>query len=77
MICLTVSGLFKELKTSHKTPPTRYFFRTLVIVPAGSGFCIANEQYHVSNATPEQAKVSVVVIFFRVFTDSRSLNVKF
>lgn len=63
MICLTVSGLFKELKTSHKTPPTRYFFRTLVIVPAGSGFCIANEQYHVSNATPEQAKVSVVVFF--------------
>ncbi|XP_066246694.1 nuclear RNA export factor 1-like [Euwallacea similis] len=56
MICLTVSGMFKELKTSHKVPPTRHFFRTLVIVPAGSGFCIANEQYHITNATPDQAK---------------------
>lgn len=56
MITLTVSGMFKELKSGHKFPPTRFFFRTLVIVPAGSGFCIANEQYHITNATSEQAK---------------------
>ncbi|KAG5895804.1 hypothetical protein JTB14_028508 [Gonioctena quinquepunctata] len=54
MLCLTVSGMFKELKSGHKTPPLRFFFRTLVIVPAGSGFCIANETLHVTNATPDQ-----------------------
>lgn len=56
MLCLTVAGMFKELKSGHKTPPLRYFFRTLVIVPAGSGFCISNEVLHISNATPDQAK---------------------
>ncbi|CAG9835063.1 unnamed protein product [Diabrotica balteata] len=56
MLCLTVAGMFKELKSGHKVPPLRYFFRTLVIVPAGSGFCIANEEIHISNATPDQAK---------------------
>ncbi|CAG9767079.1 unnamed protein product [Ceutorhynchus assimilis] len=56
MLCLTVSGMFKELKSVLKSPPIRHFFRTLVIVPAGSGFCIANEELHVTNATPEQAK---------------------
>ncbi|XP_056641842.1 nuclear RNA export factor 1-like [Diorhabda sublineata] len=56
MLCLTVTGMFKELKSGHKVPPLRYFYRTLVIVPAGAGFCIANEMMHVSNATPKQAK---------------------
>ncbi|RZC37440.1 nuclear RNA export factor 1 [Asbolus verrucosus] len=57
MICLAVSGMFRELKSGHKVPPTRAFFRTLVIVPAGSGFCIANETLHVTNATDEQARL--------------------
>lgn len=56
MISLTISGMYKELKSGHKIPPTRFFFRTLVIVPAGTGFCIANDLLHVSNATPDQAK---------------------
>ncbi|CAG9863513.1 unnamed protein product [Phyllotreta striolata] len=56
MLCLVVTGMFKELKSGHKIPPLRYFYRTLVIVPAGTGFCIANEELHVSNATPSQAK---------------------
>lgn len=56
MLTLTVTGMFKELKTGHKVPPTRAFFRTLVIVPAGTGFCIINETLHVTNATEEQAK---------------------
>lgn len=51
--------MFKELKSGHKIPPLRYFFRTLVIVPAGTGFCIVNEELHVSNATPEQATVNI------------------
>ncbi|XP_030753850.1 nuclear RNA export factor 1-like [Sitophilus oryzae] len=59
MISLTISGMYKELKSGHKIPPTRFFFRTLVIVPAGTGFCIANDLLHVSNATPDQAKVNI------------------
>lgn len=58
MLTLTVSGMFKELKTGHKVPPLRFFFKTLVIVPAGSGFCICNEEVHISNATPDQSEVS-------------------
>lgn len=61
MLVLSVSGMFKELKTSHKTPPIRHFFRTLVIVPAGSGYCIANEEVHITNATDEQIKVRVSI----------------
>ncbi|KAF7271883.1 hypothetical protein GWI33_015302 [Rhynchophorus ferrugineus] len=56
MICLTISGMFKELKSGHKVPPIRYFFRTLVIVPVGSGFCISNDELHITNATANQAK---------------------
>nr|XP_023014451.1 nuclear RNA export factor 1-like [Leptinotarsa decemlineata] len=55
MLCLTVTGMFKELKGSQKNPPLRYFFRTLVIVPAGTGFCISNEVLYVTNATPDQS----------------------
>lgn len=57
MMVLTVAGIFKELQSGHKVPPVRYFFRTLVIVPAGAGFCIANETLHITNATTEQVKV--------------------
>lgn len=57
MLVLTVTGMYKELRSGHKVPPIRYFFRTLVIVPAGSGFCILNEELHVSNATDNMAKV--------------------
>lgn len=67
MISLTVTGMFKELKSGHKVPPTRFFFRTMVIVPAGSGFCIANETLHVTNATEEQAKVCGNYFFFLTY----------
>ncbi|XP_019881507.1 nuclear RNA export factor 1 isoform X2 [Aethina tumida] len=56
MLSLTVTGMFKELKSGHKIPPLRHFFRTMVIVPAGGGFCIINDELHVTNATQEQAK---------------------
>lgn len=60
MISLTITGMFKELKgNGNRTMPIRSFFRTLIIVPAGSGFCIINDALHVTNATDEQAKVSV------------------
>lgn len=58
MLTLIVSGMFKELRTAHKAPPIRHFFRSFVIIPAGSGFCIINEQLHVTNATEEQTKVN-------------------
>lgn len=57
MLVLTVTGMFKELRSGHKVPPIRYFFRTLIIIPAGTGFCILNEQVHISNATDSMAKV--------------------
>lgn len=68
MLVLTVSGMFKELKSGHKVPPIRHFFRTMVIVPAGSGFCIANEVLHISNATEAQAKVSRLDIIIYNFS---------
>lgn len=57
MLTLIVSGIFKELRTAHKIPPIRHFFKSLVIVPAGSGFCIVNEEMHITNAVEEQIKV--------------------
>lgn len=58
MMSFNVSGSFKELKGSHKNPPVRWFSRTFVIVPVGTGFCISNELLHITNATEEQIKVS-------------------
>lgn len=55
---LTVTGIFKELESGQKTAPIRAFSKVLIIVPAGSGFCIVNEQLHVTNATDVQIKVS-------------------
>lgn len=54
---LTVTGIFRELESGQKTPPLRSFSRVLIIVPAGSGFCIINEQLHITNATEAQSKV--------------------
>lgn len=58
MMSFKVAGPFKELKGTHKNAPVRWFSRTFVIVPVGTGFCISNELLHVSNATEEQIKVS-------------------
>lgn len=72
MLVLTVTGMFKELRSGHKVPPIRFFYRTLVIVPAGSGFCIANEELHITNATDDQSAVSYFLIckFSLHFKDS-------
>ncbi|KAF5277675.1 hypothetical protein FQA39_LY18444 [Lamprigera yunnana] len=56
LLLLTVTGVFKELRSGHKITPYRYFYRSLVIVPAGSGFCIANDELHITNAMEHQIK---------------------
>ncbi|XP_043498429.1 nuclear RNA export factor 1-like [Polistes fuscatus] len=54
MMMVTVTGLFKELtKEEH----VRYFNRTFIIVPQGTGYCICNEQLHISNTTETQRKL--------------------
>ena len=36
----------------------RSFTRTFITVPRGDGIVIANETFHVTNASPEQQEVS-------------------
>ncbi|KAK9883572.1 hypothetical protein WA026_001749 [Henosepilachna vigintioctopunctata] len=56
MLSLTVCGMFKEMKSGHKHSPIRSFSRTLIIIPAGNGYCICNEELHITNATEDQIK---------------------
>ncbi|XP_071441376.1 nuclear RNA export factor 1-like [Hetaerina americana] len=56
LIYILVTGLFRETKTSKQ--PVRAFNRVFVIVPAGAGFCIVNEQLFVTNATRDQEKAA-------------------
>ncbi|XP_048511817.1 nuclear RNA export factor 1-like [Athalia rosae] len=56
MMLITVSGIFKEL--DEKKNPNRYFNRTFVIIPEGSGYCIRNEQLHISHPTEAQQRVA-------------------
>ena len=51
---VTVTGLFKEIEDENA--PSRYFNRVLLIVPEGNGYCIFNEQLHISNLTQRQYK---------------------
>ncbi|KAF5288344.1 hypothetical protein FQR65_LT12079 [Abscondita terminalis] len=75
LLLLTVTGIFKELRSGHKSTPIRHFCRTLVIVPAGSGFCIANEQLHVTNATEQQTKRSFKTPIITVTRPTPEVNV--
>ena len=56
MMLITVTGLFKELHSKENKEQLRYFHRTFIIVPEGAGFCISNEQLHVTNPTMNQEK---------------------
>ena len=49
---ITIEGMFKEIGTSDQ--PIRYFSRTFIIVPVGSGYCIQNEMLHISQPTAQQ-----------------------
>lgn len=54
IMLITVTGLFKEL--DKKEQPIRYFNRTFIIIPEGSGYCIRNEQLHITQPTDAQLK---------------------
>ena len=55
MLQISVTGLFKEIN-NKKEEFIRYFDRTLIIVPEGLGYCIINEQVHISEPTEAQKK---------------------
>lgn len=53
MMFVTITGYFQEIGT--KDQPIRHFNRTFIIVPASGGYCILNEQLHISQ--PSEAQV--------------------
>ncbi|XP_066582089.1 nuclear RNA export factor 1-like [Prorops nasuta] len=59
MMLITVTGLFKEL--DNRDQPNRYFNRTFIIVPEGTGYCIRNEQLHINQPTESQEKQASAV----------------
>lgn len=56
---IEVTGMFKEV--DGKDNLLRYFSRSFVIVPTGTGYCIQNEQLHISHPTQAQEKGTSVV----------------
>lgn len=54
MMFITITGYFQEL--DKKEGPIRYFNRTFIIVPEGEGYCIRNEQLHISQPPEAQLK---------------------
>ncbi|XP_033207887.1 nuclear RNA export factor 1-like [Belonocnema kinseyi] len=52
LMLVTVTGLFKEIATTETS--FRYFNRVFAIVPEGTGYCVLNEQLHVSSPTQFQ-----------------------
>lgn len=73
---LCVSGVFKERDNKSVK---RGFSRVFVIVPFQTGFCIANEELFVTNATAQQMRVSIRYIRFIVirFPSVRYRDLKF
>lgn len=51
---VTLTGYFQEV--NNKEEPIRYFNRTFIIIPEGTGYCICNEQMHISQPTDAQLK---------------------
>lgn len=54
MMFITITGYFQEL--DNKEEPIRHFNRTFIIVPEGEGYCIRNEQLHISQPPEAQLK---------------------
>lgn len=54
MMFVTLTGYFQEI--ANKEEPIRYFNRTFIIIPEGTGYCICNEQLHISQPTDVQLK---------------------
>ena len=55
MMFITITGYFQEFD-NNKKQPIRHFNRTFVIVPEGGGYCIRNEQLHISQPSEAQLK---------------------
>jgi len=55
LIQLFVTGVFKE-EVPKKQALYRYFSRAFVIIPAGTGFCIVNEQLTIVPASQDQIR---------------------
>lgn len=53
LIMVTVNGVFREV---GKKQPLKSFNKVMIIVPAGSGFCIVNDLHFISSATYDQKK---------------------
>lgn len=53
LIMVTVNGVFREV---GKKQPLKAFNKVMIIVPAGSGFCIVNDLVYVSLATSDQKR---------------------
>lgn len=53
LIMVTVNGVFREV---GKKQLLKAFNKVMIIVPAGSGFCIVNDLLYISLATPDQRK---------------------
>lgn len=51
---ITITGYFQQL--DNKEELIRYFNRTFIIVPEGEGYCIRNEQLHISQPSEVQLK---------------------
>ncbi|KAL6254293.1 hypothetical protein P5V15_014908 [Pogonomyrmex californicus] len=54
MMFITLTGYFQEL--NNRDEPIRHFNRTFMIVPEGDGYCIRNEQLHISQPPEAQLK---------------------
>uniref|UniRef100_A0A2P2I1B3 Nuclear RNA export factor 1-like n=3 Tax=Hirondellea gigas TaxID=1518452 RepID=A0A2P2I1B3_9CRUS len=55
---VVLNGIYRRENISNKSANIRSFQRSLIIVPVGSGYCIANEQLHISLATYDQMKLA-------------------
>jgi len=51
---ITITGYFQQLDNREEL--IRYFNRTFTIVPEGEGYCIRNEQLHISQPSEAQLK---------------------
>ena len=60
MMVVVVRGVFKQAGPGGRSSPlVRNFVKSMVIVPAGAGLCVSNEQLYINVATPEQVKGAI------------------
>ena len=64
-ICILL-GVQRREGSARKSANLRAFQRCLLIVPRGAGWCIANEQLFLANATAKQEQVRARIIDTRM-----------